>query len=165
MRIGILSDIHDNISALRGALAQLQDVDALLCCGDLCSPFIVKELGEGFTRDLHIVFGNNDGDLFRITKNSLAFPHIHLHGEMAELEFDGCRFGINHYDTIGRVFATSDRYDVVCFGHNHQFEISDAGQTIVINPGEILGGLTGTSTFVTFDTIKRQAKRHELPSH
>ena len=165
MRLGILSDIHDNISALRDALARLEGVDTLICCGDLCSPFIINELGQGFTRDIHIVFGNNDGDLFRITKNSLAFPHIQLHGEMAELEFDGCRFGINHYDTIGRVFAASNRYDVVCFGHNHQFEISEVDQTIVINPGEILGSLSGTSTFVTFDTTERRPERHELPGN
>ena len=162
MLVGILSDIHDNLSALRKALSQLQEADVLLICGDLCSPFIVNELGKGFTKDTHIVFGNNDGDLFRITKNSQAFPHIQLHGEMAELELDGCRFGLNHYDTIGRVFADSGRYDVVCFGHNHQFEISQVQNTVVVNPGEILGGLTGTSSYVTFNTSSREAVRHTL---
>ena len=162
MLVGILSDIHDNLIALRKALSQLQEADVLLICGDLCSPFIVNELGKGFTKDTHIVFGNNDGDLFRITKNSQAFPHIQLHGEMAELELDGCRFGLNHYDTIGRVFADSGRYDVVCFGHNHQFEISQVQNTVVVNPGEILGGLTGTSSYVTFNTSSREAVRHTL---
>lgn len=162
MLVGILSDIHDNLIALRKALSQLQEADVLLICGDLCSPFIVNELGKGFTKDTHIVFGNNDGDLFRITKNSQTFPHIQLHGEMAELELDGCRFGLNHYDTIGRVFADSGRYDVVCFGHNHQFEISQVQNTVVVNPGEILGGLTGTSSYVTFNTNSREAVRHTL---
>ena len=72
MQIGILSDIHDNISALRRALEQLQHTHALLCCGDLCSPFIINELGQNYSRDIHIVFGNNDGDLFRIAQNSRA---------------------------------------------------------------------------------------------
>ncbi|MCS1410607.1 MAG: hypothetical protein M2R45_03802 [Verrucomicrobia subdivision 3 bacterium] len=162
MQVGILSDIHDNIAALRQALEKLRHTDVLLCCGDLCSPFIITELVQNYARDIHIVFGNNDGDLFRITNNSKAFPHLHLHGEMAELTFDDCRFGINHYDTIGRIFADSGRYDVVCFGHNHQFEISQTANTLVINPGEILGGLTGNSTYVTLDTIDRTPERHDL---
>lgn len=162
MLVGILSDIHDNIEALRKALALLQGTETLICCGDLCSPFIINELGKGYQKDIHIVFGNNDGDLYRITQNSKAFPHIHLHGEMAELELDGCRFGINHYDTIGRVFADSGRYDVVCFGHNHQYEVSQTNNTIVINPGEILGALSGTSTCVTVDTTERTPIKHIL---
>ncbi len=162
MLVGILSDIHDNVPALRSALSELQAADCLICCGDLCSPFVINELGKGFAKDIHIVFGNNDGDLFRITNNSRNYPHIQLHGEMAELTLDGCRFGINHYDTIGRVFADSDRYDVVCFGHNHQFEISRVNQTTVINPGEILGTLSGSSTYVTWDTQAKQAEKHTL---
>ncbi len=162
MLVGILSDIHDNLSALQKALRQLQHADVLLFCGDLCSPFVINELGKSFNKDIHIVFGNNDGDLFRITKNSQAFPHIHLHGEMAELELGGCKFGLNHYDNIGRVFADSGRYDVVCFGHNHTFEISEVKNTTIINPGEILGGLTGVSSFVTFDTETREAIQHKL---
>ena len=48
MKIGILSDIHDNIWNLRAALEGLGEADALICCGDLCSPFVVGLLGEGF---------------------------------------------------------------------------------------------------------------------
>ena len=162
MQVGILSDIHDNISALQKALIGLKTADVLLCCGDLCSPFVIKELGQGFSKEIHVVFGNNDGDLFRITQNSKAFSHIQLHGEMAELDLDGCRFGMNHYDSIGRVFADSGRYDVVCFGHNHQFEISQKNNTTVINPGEILGGLSGKSTYVTYDTKGLTSHRHEI---
>jgi uncharacterized protein len=81
---------------------------------------------------------------------------------MAELELDGCRFGINHYDTIGRVFADSGRYDFVCFGHNHQYEVSRVKNTLVINPGEILGALSGDSTCVTIDTTERTPIKHIL---
>ena len=162
MQIGIISDIHDNITTLKQALVQLQDTDALICCGDLCSPFIIKHLGEGYSKKIHIVFGNNDGDLYRITQNAQPFDHIQLHGEMAELAFDGCRFGVNHYDTIGRVFADSNRYDVVCYGHNHQFELSQVGDTSIINPGEICGALTGTSSFVIYDTQARSAEKHTI---
>ncbi len=163
MKIGIISDIHDQLHQLKKALEILNDADALLCCGDLCSPFIIKALGEGFSKPIHIVFGNNDGDLFRITQNSRAFPHIQLHGELATLEFDGVRFGIQHFDNIARLLADSGNFDVMCFGHNHQFELSQKASCQLINPGEIYGGLSGQSTAVIYDTTNRTPTRVGIP--
>ncbi|MFQ5649427.1 MAG: YfcE family phosphodiesterase [bacterium] len=158
MKIGILSDIHDHISNLRSALKRLQSAQVLICCGDLCSPFIVDELGKGFTSgDIHVVFGNNDGDPFRITTKAAGYDHLTLHGEFCELKLDSKRLAINHFDAIGRALAKSAAYDVVCFGHNHQVEISRQGSTLVINPGEIMGGLTGKTTFVIYDTVSHKA--------
>lgn len=56
----------------------------LICCGDLCSPFMAKELGQGFAKPTHVVF-NNDGDRFRIAPNAATFPHLQFHREHAEL--------------------------------------------------------------------------------
>jgi putative phosphoesterase len=163
MKIAILSDIHDQLTQLKKALGILKDADVLLCCGDLCSPFIIKALGEGFSKPIHIVFGNNDGDLFRITQNSRTFSHIQLHGELAGLEFDGVRIGMQHFDNIARLIADSGKFDVMCFGHNHQFEISNNGSCQLINPGEIYGGLSGHSTAVMYDTGNRTPERIDIP--
>ena len=38
MKIGVISDIHDNIWKLSAALQVLRAVDTVLCCGDLCFP-------------------------------------------------------------------------------------------------------------------------------
>ena len=71
MKIAVLSDVHDHVWNLQAALASLDDTEALLYCGDLCSPFVVGLLAEGFqNRPIEIVFGNNDGDLFRIAQNA-----------------------------------------------------------------------------------------------
>ncbi len=162
MRIAIIADIHDHRKKLQKALAQIQDVDKLICCGDLCSPFIIKDLGNGFTKPVHIVFGNNDGDHFRITTVAGAYENIHLHGEVAELLIDEKRFAISHFDNIGRMLATSDAYDVVCYGHNHQYEVTFDGNTLKINPGEIMGELTGHSTFVVYDTQSGEVTKFEV---
>lgn len=159
MKVAILSDIHDQIPNLKKALAKAADTDALICCGDLNSPFIAKHLGEGYQRPIHVVFGNNDGDRFRIALNAAAFPQLTLHGEFAELEFDGRTFAVNHFDNIGRALAKGEAFDVVCFGHNHQFEITPQGRTLVINPGEIYGALTGEAGFVIYDTQTHTAER------
>lgn len=164
MKVAILSDIHDHIPNLRKALAQCEEakVETLVCCGDLCSPFIAKELGQGFAGPVHVVFGNNDGDRFRIAANGSKFPHLTFHGEYVELELGGRTFSVNHFDNIGRALARGGSFDVVCFGHNHQFEIKTEGATLIINPGEIYGGLSGHATFVIYDTASGQARRIDL---
>lgn len=161
MRVAILSDIHDNIWKLDAALQQLQDADVLICCGDLCAPFIVAQLADGFSGPIHIVFGNNDGDLFRISQVASGYDHVTLHGEFAELTLDGQRFAVVHFPEMGRPIAASGLYDVVCYGHNHEYEVAREGKTLKINPGEIMGRF-GHSTFVIYDTQTGEATRYEV---
>lgn len=162
MKVAIVSDIHDNLPLLRKALDGCQHAQALICCGDLCSPFVARELGQGFAGPIHVVFGNNDGDRFRIAANATKFPQLQFHGEYVELDLGGKRFAVNHFDNLGRALAGSGTFDVVCFGHNHKYEVTPAGRTLLINPGEIYGGLTGHSTFVLYDTATAQAARVDL---
>lgn len=162
MKIAVISDIHDHRRKLQRALSRVQEAEALICCGDLCSPFIMRDLGSGFSGAIHIVFGNNDGDLFRLTRAADEFEHVHLHGEVAELLLGGKRFAVTHFDTIGRMLAASDVFDVVCYGHNHQYEVGYEGKTLKINPGEIMGELSGSSTFVIYDTGSGEVTRFEV---
>jgi putative phosphoesterase len=170
MRIAILSDIHDNVWKLEAALERARQADALLCLGDLCSPFVVHQLGAGFSGPIHILFGNNDADLFRITTNARRYPHIAIHAEWFRGDFGGLSFAANHYDNIGRAVAASGEFDVVCFGHNHRYQITPMGKTLAINPGPIMGAAFAAdgsrtdvpSTFVIYDTAKAQAERLEV---
>ena len=170
MRIAVISDIHDNVWKLAAALDAARDADALVCCGDLCSPFIVHQLGRGFLKPIHAVFGNNDGDLFRITANARQYGHIRIHGELFRGEFDGQRVAANHYDHIARAIAASGEFDVVCYGHNHVYEVARIGRTLAINPGAIMGAMFTAdggrtdvaSTFVIYDTVSREAVPHRV---
>ncbi len=170
MRIAILSDIHDNVWKLAAALRAIAGADELICCGDLCSPFIVHQLARGFAGPIHIVFGNNDGDLFRITANASRYDHVRIHGEFLRIVLGGKRIACNHYDNIGRLLAASGEFDVVCFGHNHTHEIGRAGKTLFINPGPIMGAkfdaegnpVDVASTLVIYDTAAGQPETLEL---
>jgi putative phosphoesterase len=170
MRLAVLSDIHDNIWKLAAALDAVQSADALICCGDLCSPFILHQFGRGFGKPIHIVFGNNDADLFRITANAGKYPQIRIHGELFRGEFDGKAVAAVHYDTIARPLAASGEFDLVAFGHNHVYEIRRAGRSLVVNPGPIMGAKFGAggaatdvpSTFAIYDTAANAASGYEL---
>lgn len=160
MNIGIFSDIHDHIPNLVAALERLSDCEHLICCGDLCSPFIARKIGELTTRPVHIVFGNNDGDRFRIREITRSFDHLKIYGEYVELTLDNRLISINHFDSIGRAIAKAPGYDLVCFGHNHSAEISTkpTNDGIIVNPGEILGSLSGIASFAIYNTTKNEAQ-------
>jgi hypothetical protein len=83
MRVAIVSDIHDHVWRLAGVLAHASDCEAMVCCGDLCSPFVIAQLAEGFEGALHVVFGNNDGDRFTISSVLICFLRWPLRGGLA----------------------------------------------------------------------------------
>lgn len=95
MKLAVISDIHDNVWKLRAALIKMREIqpDAMICCGDLCAPFIINHLAHpeiGFTGPIHVVFGNNDGDRAGIARNAASIKEptpgrVLIHGEMAEL--------------------------------------------------------------------------------
>lgn len=167
MKIGVISDIHDNVWKLESALKTLRErADVLLCCGDLCSPFVIFQLARGFSAPIHVVFGNNDADLFRITRNAAAFPHVALHGELYRGTLDGKRIAMNHYPEIARGLALSGEYDIVAYGHNHLHDIETVNGVLLVNPGPIMGAAIGgdgswsdvASTFLIVDTGTGQAE-------
>ncbi len=158
MRLAVLSDTHDHVWALRDALPRLAAADAALHCGDLCSPFIVKQLAEGMAgKPVHIVWGNNEGDVRLIARIAQERGNVFLHGALAELTFDGVRLALNHYPEIARRLAESGHYDLVCYGHDHQAHQELVGACLLLNPGEMMG-LNGPRSFAVYDTATRQAE-------
>ena len=106
MRIGIISDSHDNVWRLDEAIQHLKAVDVVLHCGDLISPFMVHRLAKGLSSiPIHMVWGNNDGDKLTVARIAQNFPVFTIHGEFAELEINGLRIAINHYPEIARGLA------------------------------------------------------------
>ncbi len=162
MKVAIFSDIHDALPMLKQALAQIQDTDALICCGDFCSPFVMKALGEAYSRPIFAVLGNNDGDPLLLAERARAYGQIRLTPVFADFLLDGRRFAVIHYDSVARPIIASGWYDVVCFGHNHQYEVDREGKTLFINPGELSGVLTGRATFAILDTETGSVEKKSL---
>jgi hypothetical protein len=141
MRLAVMSDTHDQIQNLRRAVAEIRAADCgmIIHCGDFVAPFMLKEL-EAAGLPVHGVFGNNDGDQHLLTKHSLTlYRNITLHGFFGQVEVDGRRVAFIHDGTIADDLAAGGRYDIVCYGHFHVYMHKKIGQTLVINPGELLG--------------------------
>ena len=163
MLIAVLSDIHDNLWQLRRVLEDLRNRSpgAVICCGDFCAPFTLRELGEGCACPVHGVFGNNDGDRALLTRTALQLSNTTLYGEVAFLELDGLRVAGNHYPEIAGPVWASGEFDLVCTGHSHRWEERRRDNRVLLNPGEVLGRF-GESTYALFDTVTRQVERRSF---
>jgi len=151
MRIAVLSDIHDNIWNLEKALDQLEGVSVLLCCGDLCAPFSLKQIQEAFPGPIHVVLGNNDGDPLLLAHIASQRGGVYLYQPLAELELGDRKIAITHYPRIGRALVASGQYDAVFNGHTHRPQTQWIGKTLWVNPGEIMGRF-GEPSFGIYDT-------------
>jgi hypothetical protein len=156
VKLAVISDSHDNIWKLDRAGQAIASAEAVIHCGDICSPFMVRRLGElAGDRPVHIVWGNNDGDPLLISKVAAGFPSIQLHGQLAEVEVGGWRVAVNHYPVIARGLARSGDYDLVCYGHDHIRYEGMEGDCLLLNPGELMG-LKGRSTMAILETASRK---------
>jgi putative phosphoesterase len=161
MRIAVLSDIHDNIWQLEKVLALAADGDVLIFCGDFCAPFTLTQIAEGFPGPVHVVWGNNDGDKWLLTRNDNSAGNVTLHGELAELELGRRKIAVNHYPHIARPLAESGDYDAVFYGHDHTALVERVGDALLLNPGEVMGRF-GVSTFAWYDTRTGEAEITEV---
>ncbi|MCX6098927.1 MAG: YfcE family phosphodiesterase, partial [Candidatus Bipolaricaulota bacterium] len=78
MRLGILSDSHDNLPALARIVERFnaENVDLVLHAGDFVSPFTAIPLSKLRAR-LVGVFGNNDGDGLYLTRRFEGVGTLH----------------------------------------------------------------------------------------
>lgn len=142
MKIGVLSDTHDQGEMIRRAIEHFNraGVSWVFHCGDWVSPFILHFFRE-LKAPLRGVFGNNDGDKFR----HLAFKNkwgvdVEYEDRFLDLEIGGRRIAVFHGDYSGIVDAlvTCGSYDVVFHGHTHQKVNQHHGKTLSLNPGSLM---------------------------
>lgn len=161
MKIGIMADSHDNLPKIRAAIKVFaqEGVGLILHAGDFVAPFAVRAMHDAPARVV-AVFGNNDGERIGLAK---AFEPIgEVHPRIALVEVNGRRIGMVHEDELVAPLAAGSALDVLVYGHTHQLDIRCEGNTLVINPGEVGGWLTGKSTVVLLDTQNMQPQVIEI---
>ncbi len=148
--VGILSDSHDNRDSLRKAveLFNRQKCDLVLHAGDFVAPFAADEL-EALCCPVKAVFGNCDGETAGLTKTVGAFGQIKEPPYV--FRFQGHEFLMIHTQFSLDRFIRADLYDVIVYGHTHRPEIRQAGRSLIINPGEAGGWVTGIGSVALLD--------------
>lgn len=154
MIIAIISDTHDNLTNIQRTLEIINQkkAEVLIHDGDLCSPWILKELTTKFSGPIHLTFGNNDGEENMLTAWTLEnAKHAKFYKPVGELELDGKKIAFTHYPIFGEGLAATQKYDLVIFGHNHQKSEQKVGKTILVNPGSTCG-VGQPVSFAFYDT-------------
>ncbi|MDG3008045.1 metallophosphoesterase family protein [Paludisphaera mucosa] len=143
MRIGILSDTHDQVARTGRAVAALlaAGAEALIHCGDLTIPDVVAECVGA---PAYFVFGNCDYDLdaLRLAMRRIGATCLEQGGL---IELAGRRIAVAHGDSrreIDRLAA--DAPDYFLSGHTHHRRDQREGPVRFLNPGALYRAQTFT---------------------
>ena len=164
MLVGVISDIHANLVALREVLSDMPDVDGLVCAGDVVgyNPWPAECVDAMRERDVPTVMGNHDRSVVAETGypgNRMADAGVRYALEALDDDqrawlrslpeerrpFDG-RMKVVHGHpedpnryTYPALFSESmlEEEDVLVMGHTHvqAHEVYDEG--VVMNPGSV----------------------------
>ena len=159
MKLGIISDTHDNVPLVEKAVRVFnrENTDLVLHAGDYVSPFSLKPFFS-LNCDFLGVWGNNDGD--RIALDIAAQGKIFNSSRIETL--DEREILLGHYFETLDALILSQQFFLIVYGHTHRPEIRRQGRTLVVNPGECSGWLYGRSTVALVDMEKQIANIIEL---
>jgi hypothetical protein len=163
--IGLMADTHDYLPMVDKAVKRLNEesIELVLHAGDYVSPFVIPKFKE-LRPKLIGVFGNNDGDHDLLGKRFSENERLELRGTFAELTFDNVKIALLHGSDkeLLKSLIDCESFDVVVHGHTHNAEVYRKGETLIVNPGEVCGYLSGKSTIALLETTKREATLIEL---
>jgi len=142
--VGILSDSHDNMPAIRAAveLFNQREVDLVIHAGDLVAPFTAREIKK-LNCPYKIVLGNNDGEilgLFKIYGGNVYHPPF-------QLDVNDKKVLVLHDPIHLEILKQSQFFDLIIYGHDHNVAVTKSPNgCMIVNPGECGGWVTGRNT-------------------
>ncbi len=157
MRIGVISDTHDNsrnvariVEVLRAAR-----VERVIHTGDITRASTLRMLAE-LAVPVFGVFGNNDHP----ERGALAEVAAELGFELVdpplELHWVGRRITVVH-DRKAHPELELGARDVLLHGHDHRFALERIDGTLVFNPGECAGWIEGRNAVGLLDLVRLEA--------
>ena len=152
MKIGVISDTHDNLPSIDAAMRLFRQagLEAILHAGDFVAPFALKRILQE-RLPVTGVFGNCDGEragLAKLLPDLADGPrHVELGGRKICLVHNLTR--LSHED-----FEASD---IIVSGHTPEPKVERQEGRLVLNPGECGGWLSGRCTAAVVDTAAQTA--------
>lgn len=137
MRVGILSDTHDQLYRTERAVKLLQEAgaEALIHCGDFTTPDIVEACS---VLPFYFVFGNNDVDSTSMLQLRAIDSGAVCLKWSGVVELSGKRLGVTHgHLTSDLRSIQTTPLDYLFTGHSHETHDQRHGTTRRINPGAL----------------------------
>jgi len=141
MRIGVVSDTHDNLRNV-GRIVDLlvgAGVERVVHTGDITRAATLVEVARVGVPIFGVYGNNDDPPTLAATAGRLG---ISLVEAPLELHWHGRRILVVHdpYDLDG---ALADHHEVVLHGHTHRRTVERSATRVIFNPGECAGVLPG----------------------
>lgn len=138
MRLGLISDTHDNLPLAKSAARFFHEKapDRVLHLGDVMSPDILDALAG---LPLTVLLGNND-DRRELPK--------------ATLDWSGLLEGVHIHAHHGHLKPKLEREpDLLLHGHTHRRRVERVGRTLVVNPGALHRAPTRTIAMIELPAL------------
>jgi len=151
VKIGIMADTHDRLPAIESLLAVLAEKGAsmVMHAGDYCSPFALTPFQKAGIPLLG-VFGRNDGDPETLEATASRGFGAEIYESPHSFEVGGHKIMLVH--DIGEINKRSiASHDFVIHGCSHKLEQTRRDRSLLLNPGEACGWLTGKCTAMVVD--------------
>ena len=156
--LGVIADTHDNIRQIRRAVNVFNQrkVDLVIHAGDFVAPFALAPFEELKPKWVGVL-GNNDGD-----RKSLIFA------SKGRIHYSPYDLIIAEYPIMVlhelKPEIVREPFRLIVHGHTHAPEVAMSGQTLILNPGECCGWITGHSTIAVVETATWEPEIIDLPT-
>ena len=163
MKIGIISDSHDNQANIFKAVDIFRQykVQYVLHAGDIIAPFAARPFGRMEGVKFIAVFGNNDGEKLLLDNTVKSFGG-EIHDDCFRGEIGGRSIFMIHCCGAIEEIVSSGKFDLVIYGHTHKKDIRKIGKTLLINPGESTNWLTDKPGVIVLDLDDMKAEAISL---
>jgi putative phosphoesterase len=161
MRLGILSDTHNQLERTRVAVQLLIDAgaEALVHCGDFTHANVLELCAA---RPCYFVFGNNDDFTIAELKRTAMVTRAQCLQWGGEVELAGKRIAITHGHMPGEVRRLlAAKPDYLLSGHSHIANDSRTATVRRINPGAL--HRAKSFSIAVLDLVRDEVRFIEVP--
>jgi putative phosphoesterase len=153
MRVGVVSDTHNHLANVARIVEILNAarVERVVHTGDITQAKTLHALA-GLEAPLVGVFGNNDLERDAL-ENACSDLGLRFEDPPLELVWHERRIVVTH-DPLDLAPETLQGADVLLHGHDHRHASERKDGTLVFNPGECAGHLTGHNAVGILDLAR-----------
>ncbi|MBT3356235.1 metallophosphoesterase [bacterium] len=159
MKIGIISDTHDNVEGFKKAISIFneQKVEIVLHCGDWSSLFML-DYCEKLNCNIISAFGNIDRAFSKLASDPGG--KVSFEGQCVEKNLAGRSLAIYHgvSKPLLESLIDSGEYDAVFSGHTHIALIREVKNTLHVNPGSAGSPKKNSPSVAVYETKTNNAE-------
>ncbi|MCD6428607.1 MAG: metallophosphoesterase [Desulfurococcales archaeon] len=163
----VISDTHDDLESIKKIkeVVTKLSISNIIHLGDYTSPFTLMEVLDISGVEFTGILGNNDGDRVKLKElggSRISEQPLELKvGSYNAIAIHGFK-DINLTRRIVHALARSGYYNIVLYGHTHEYDLRVSNNVLIMNPGTLAGYLSSYKSYGIIDLNLGVAEVREL---